>query len=205
VNRDSFESEELVYVSTTDQWYPPSRCLWSSPVPVPDMVVIGSEYPEELRDFFLMRLKISPASLPTLVEALCSLSRSGSSLRCIKQMIKAINRKKPTQQDLEPLTTFNFLPIKRHTPPNNVTLGNLQETFAVVDNLKFLAIFEAHVDLLDFSLEEVHELTLFLQGLQMTNRYLSEIYTTQTACSGSAIIDERLTSDLRTRAYDILR
>jgi hypothetical protein len=169
------------------------------------MVVTGSEYPEELKDFFIIHLAISPASLPTLVDGLCSLSRNGSSISSIKQMIKAINRKEPTLEDLEPLTICTFLPIKRHTSPNTVTLGNLQETFAIVDNLKYSAIFETHVDFLDFCLEEVLELTPFLQNFQLTSKYLSKIYTTQTACGENSIVDKRLTSEFRDRAYDILR
>ena len=172
---------------------------------VEGMAVIGADYPEGPTDFFLTCLRISPASLPTLVEALCSLGERRSSVESIKEMIKAINRKDPTRQDLESLATCNVLPIRRHVSHGNVTLGNLQETFAIIDNTKFSAIFRDHVDLLDFSLEEVHELAPFLEGLGLQSKYLSRLCTTQTACDEDGMIDETLTREFTDRAYEILR
>ncbi|EPE32824.1 ATPase of HSP90 chaperone/DNA topoisomerase II/histidine kinase [Glarea lozoyensis ATCC 20868] len=203
--RHTFEEEKLVYLPSADQWYPPSQCLWSSPLPIPDMVVIGSEYPDTLKDFFLMRLKISPASLPTLIEALVARSRNGSSLADIKQTIKAINRMKPTWKDLQVLRAYGFLPIRRHSEDGNVTLGNLFETFAVIDNTKISAIFNDHVDMLDFSLEEVLELEPFLHGLGLKSKYLSRIYTTDTDCGEGSTMDDKLTDNFMDIAYDILR
>jgi hypothetical protein len=169
------------------------------------MVVIGTEYSEALKDFFLMRLEISPASLPTLIEALISRSSNGSSVTDIKQTIKAINRMKPTREDLQVLRACSFLPIKRHSEAGNVTLGSLLETFAVIDNVKIFAIFEEHVDISDFSLEEVLELEPFLHGLGLKSKYLSRIYITETACGEGSVADQELTSNFRERAHDILR
>jgi hypothetical protein len=174
-------------------------------VPVEGMAVIGADYPEVLTDFFLTCLRISPASISTLVEALCSLGERQSSVESIKEMIKAINGKDPTRQDLEPLATCNVLPIRRHVSHGNITLGNLQETFAIIDNTKLSAIFRDHVNLLDFSLEEFHELAPFLEGLGLQSKYLSRLCTTQTVCDEDGMIDEMLTREFTDRAYEILR
>ncbi|RFU34079.1 hypothetical protein B7463_g2224, partial [Scytalidium lignicola] len=204
-NNNIFEDEVLIYVPSTNQWYPPSRCLWSSPVPIEGMAVIGTDYPEGLTDFFLTHLRISPASLPTLVEALRTLGERRSSVESIKEMIKAINRMDPTRQDLEPLATCNVLPIRRHASRGNIALGNFWETFAIIDNTKLSAIFWEHVDLLDFSLEEVHEMAPFLEGLGLQTKYLSRLCTIQTASGEDGVIDERLTREFTDRAYEILR
>ena len=174
-------------------------------MPVEGRVVIGADYPEALTDFFLTFLRISPATLRTLVEALKSLGESRSSVESIKEMIKAINRKDPERQDLESLATCNVLPIRRHVSHGSITLGNLQETFAIIDNTKLSAIFQDHADLLDFSLEEVHELAPFLGGLGLQSKYLSRLYTTQTSCDENGTADERLTRKFTDRAYEILR
>jgi hypothetical protein len=174
-------------------------------VPVEGMAIIGADYTEGLRDFFLTYLRISPASLSTLVGALRSLGERRSSVESIKEMIKAINKMDPTRQDLEPLTTCNVLPIRRHVSRGNITLGNLQETFAIINNTKFSTIFRDHVDLLDFSLEDVHELAPFLEGLGLQSKYLSRLCTTQTACDEDGMIDDRLTREFTDRAFEILR
>jgi hypothetical protein len=174
-------------------------------VPVPGMAVIGAEYPEELVDFFCERLRISPATLPTLVRALCCLGERRSSVESVKEMIKAINREGLTQQDLESLATYNVLPIRRHGLHGNINLGSLQDTFAIIDNTKLSAIFRDHVDLLDFSLEETHELAPFLKGLGLQSKYLSRLCATQTTCREDGTIAGRLTREFTDRAYGILR
>ncbi|KFZ02938.1 hypothetical protein V502_11372 [Pseudogymnoascus sp. VKM F-4520 (FW-2644)] len=202
--RNTFEDEKLVYIPFTNQWYPPSQCLWSSPVPVEGMSVIGTDYPEVPADFFLECLRIPPASLTTLVRELCSLGERRSSVESIKEMIKAINGMNPTRQVLESLATCYILPIRRHTS-GNINLGHLQETFAIIDTTKLLAIFQGHVDVLDFSLEEVHELAPFLEGLGLQCKYLSRLCTTQTACREDGMVAGRLTREFTDRAYEILR
>ncbi|OBT74408.1 hypothetical protein VF21_06830 [Pseudogymnoascus sp. 05NY08] len=170
--RNTFEDKGLVYIPSTNQWYPPSQCLWSSPVPVEG----------ELR----------------------SLGERRSSTESIKKMIKAINTMNPTRQALESLGTCHILPIRRHAS-GNVKLGHIQETFAIIDTTKLLAIFRDHVDVLDFSLEEVHELAPFLEGLGVQYKYLSRLCTAQTACREDGIIAGRLTREFTDRAYEILR
>lgn len=173
-------------------------------MPIEGMAVIGTNYPEVPTDFFLERLRISPASLTTLVRELCSLGERRSSIESIKKMIKAINRMNPTRQALESLATCYILPIRRHAS-GNIKLGHIQETFAIIDTTKLLAIFRDHVDVLDFSLEEVHELAPFLEGLGVQYKYLSRLCTTQTACREDGIIAGRLTREFTDRAYEILR
>jgi len=169
------------------------------------MAVIGADYPQGLTEFFLTSLRISPATLATLVEALRALGERSSSVVSVKEIIKAINKEGPERHDLESLATGLVLPIRRHLQNGSITLGNLQETFAIIDNTKLSAIFQDHVDLLDFSLEEVHELAPFLEGLGLQIKYLSRICTTQTACDEDGTVNESLTLDFTDRAYEILR
>ncbi|KAF4634009.1 hypothetical protein G7Y89_g4107 [Cudoniella acicularis] len=204
--RDTFETQRLIYVPSTSEWFPPSQCLWSSPVPIDGKAIIGNDYPEELRgDFFLGRLRISPASLATLVEGLRILNGRHNSVANIKQTIRAINSMNPQQVDLASLSNCNILPTGGPGFGGSVQLRNCQDTFAIIDRVKLTGVFRDHVELLAFSLEEVCEFEPFLRALGLNRKFLSQLCTEQTACNEGGTVDEGLTAEFKDRAYHFLR
>jgi hypothetical protein len=65
-------------------------------------------------------------------------------------------------------------------------------------------MFDGKIRLLDFSLEEVHSLELFLLAMGLGTRYLSIAVTESTTAQGNEL-HLGLTSDLRKKAYAIYR
>lgn len=161
--------------------------------------IISRSYPEELRTFFLERLRISPASLSTLVEELHSLANRQPSLSVsrVKEMIWAINKMEPEQGDLDILITSEILPVRR---PGSASNSN----FAIIDRTKLAEIFDGHATFLDFTLEEVHQLYPFLHALDLERNYLSLLCDEETACGDNGSVDRKRTAEFKERAYDLL-
>lgn len=204
--RNSFENEHLVYAPQDPFWFPPSQCLWTSPVPVPGRAILHPFYSGSLVRFFQHRLRISPASLGTLVDGLHSLAQGQPSVHAIKRMIEAINTMDPKSEDLTSLAEANFLPIRRTGSVSaGVCFQSCQSNFSIIDRTKLADIFRPYTGLLDFSLEEVQNFAPFLQALHLGNKYLSNLCTEETACSDSGVLDVVLTGKFKDRAYYLLR
>lgn len=197
----------MIYDLSGPAWFAPSQCLWTSPVQIEGRAIIGSSYPDELKPFFFERLRISPASLSTLVEGLRSLAEGQPSLADVNQMIWAINAMGPKQSDLDPLVLCNILPVNETgpSPSGRISLQNCQSNFVVIDRMKLAEIFRGHVGFLAFSLEEVRQLEPFFQALGLSKKYLSSVCKEETACNEDGVLDVNLTENFRNRAYDLLR
>lgn len=193
---------------STSDWVSPSDCLWSSPAPIEGKAIVGSCYPESLKRFFLEQLKISPASLSTLVQELGSLAQRSPTVSKVNQLIWAINGMNPKTGDLETLSSSDFLPVR--IPPilgtnYQVCFKNCQSEFAIIDRTKIAEVFDGHVPFLNFYLEEVRQLQPFLEALGLHSKYLSVLCDEDTACDETGSLDARLTSDFKSRAHDLLR
>lgn len=204
--RNTLETESLVYAPQNPFWFSPSQCLWASPVLVPNKAILHPFYPELLKGFFQDRLKISPASLDTLVEGIRSLAQGHPSVSAIKGMIDAINKMNPKKEDLSSLLEVNFLPILRINPPGEaLRFQNSRSNFSIIDRTKLGEIFKSHTGFLDYSLEEVQNLAPFLKALGLSNKFLSRLCIEETACGDSGLMDLDLTEKFRNRAYYLLR
>lgn len=84
ISSSDFETNALIYLSSHDQWYPRSSCLWTDQTIIPGKAAIKLEYPQ-LSEFFLKKLGIKKPSLgkcsrPSLLYQYDSVSRySGNS------------------------------------------------------------------------------------------------------------------------------
>jgi hypothetical protein len=76
--------------------------------------------------------------------------------------------------------------------------------FAVVDRTDYGNLFRDKIATLDFSLEDVHSLKVFLQGLRLEQKYLSNAVSEETRVEGG-VFNAELTDDLRRKAYAIAR
>jgi hypothetical protein len=176
-------------------------------VPIDGKSLILQSYPEELKPFFLERLRISPASMSTLVEELFALATRHPTVQRVKQLIWAINGMRPRPNDLNNLLTCNFLPVRVPQPgaAHRIEFRACQSDFAIIDRIKLAEIFEGRVELLDFSLEEILQLEPFLRSLGLGSKYLSLLCREETDCQGESLLDNGLTADFNGRAYDLLR
>ncbi|KAK0103681.1 hypothetical protein ONS95_005691 [Cadophora gregata] len=202
--RTIFEEERLVYLPGTDGgWFPPSQCLWDSPVPIQGCAIIGNFYSEDLRDFFIESLGVSRATLDTLVLELKLLSERNPSVQQVKQLIRAINDKTPEKGDLDRLFEAAFLPVKLFDVDAQrftTVLRSIGTDFAVIDNISIARNFEHEHEakFLDFTLEEVLLLDRFLKALSLEDRYISILTHQDTACADDGEEDRRLTFKFRT-------
>ena len=203
---NTFETERLIYAPSESAWFAPSQCLWNSPVPIQGKAIIGNAYPDGLKPFLVERLKIAPAVLSTIVEGLCSLARGNPSLAKVKEMLWAINNMDPRKGDLESMVECSILPVRGdRSGSESVTFRNCHDNFVVTDRVKLGEVFRGHIGFLDFSLEEVRQLNPFLQALNLDKKFLSLVCKTRTACTEERVLDARLTTKFRDRAYALLR
>ncbi|KAE8447535.1 hypothetical protein EG329_010665 [Mollisiaceae sp. DMI_Dod_QoI] len=204
--RNTFQNESLIYDPSGPAWFAPSDCLWTSPVPIEGKAIIGSSYPDDLRPFFVGRLRISPASLSTLVEGLCSLAHGQPTVVNVKQMIWAINAMDPKKSDVDPLLRCSILPIETAGSRSpSISFQTCQGNFVINDRMKLADTFVGRVGFLSFSLEEVRQLDPFLQALDLSKKYLSSVCIEETACTDDGVVDVNLTEQVRDRAYYLLR
>jgi hypothetical protein len=160
-----------------------------------------------LKPFFLEQLGISPASLSTLVAEVFDLATRHPTVQRVKELIWAINGMRPSSNDLNILSTSNFLPVRVPQPGavHEIEFRTCQSDFAIVDRIKLADIFEGRVEFLDFNLEEILQLEPFLRSLDLGSKYLSLLCREETDCQGESLLDNRLTADFNDRAYDLLR
>jgi hypothetical protein len=196
----------LIYVPSGPAWFAPSQCIWASPVPITGKAILDALYSDDLRPFFRDRLRISPATLGTLVEGLCSLAHGQPSITAVKEMIWAISAMDLEKSDLIPLISCNILPVRTtRLGSAEVSLQSRGSNFTVIDRTKLADIFREHVGFLDFSLEEVRQLDPFLHALDLSKKYLSRVCREETACSDDGVLDVDLTEKFKDRAYYLLR
>jgi hypothetical protein len=89
-------------------------------------------------------------------------------------------------------------------PSGEVEWLSCSGAFAVVDRTDYGTIFRDKIATLDFSLEEVHSIKAFLQGLKLEPKYLSNAVKEETRVEGG-VFNAELTNDLRRKAYAIAR
>jgi hypothetical protein len=177
-------------------------------VQIDGKAIISRSYPEELRTSFLERLRISPASLSTIVDELHSLAdrQPSPSVSKVKEMIWAINKMEPKQGDLNILITSEILPVRRpgSASNSNAFFRSCRDNFVIIDRTKLAEIFDGHATFLDFTLEEVHQLYPFLLALDLERNYLSLLCDEETACGDNGSVDRKRTAEFKERAYDLL-
>ena len=136
------------------------------------------------------------------VEALKRKASNDPDKRDIFQAVLNICAFNPTPETLEKLSDCKCLPVKLKSGIRQWC--DRSGRFAIVDRREYERSFAGKIDVLDFSMEETHAIKPFLLGLGLEERYMSKAVKEETkALDGS--IDQRLTQDLRKKAYAICR
>jgi hypothetical protein len=224
ISRKCFENSHLVHIHSEKSWKSPSSCLWSSKAEITGKVIVNKQYGQcqqkkALKAFFVDCLKVSEPSLEILVEELKSVAKpvvggllsikdAGSAAGVVekaKMLIKAINSMPLDREVLigKKLRSESIFPVKLK---NVKVLKGTADYFSITDRQKYHEAFKNEAWILDFSLEEVHELRPFLRWLNLEDRYLSRRVIENSTFGG---IDETcsdgLTQDLRFRAKALFR
>jgi hypothetical protein len=224
ISRKCFENSHLVYIHPEKSWKSPSSCLWSSKAEITGKVIVNKQYGQDqqkkaLKAFFVDCLNVSKPSLEILVEELKSVAKpvagrlpsiedAGSAAGHVektKMLIKAINSMPLDKEVLigKKLRSESIFPVKLK---NVKVLKGTTDYFSITDRQKYHEAFKNEAWILDFSLEEVHELRPFLRWLNLEDRYLSRRVIENSTFGG---IDETcsdgLTQDLKFRAKALFR
>jgi hypothetical protein len=199
---DRFTSEKLVYDSRRKTWQSPANCIWArESIQIPGAFSIQDQY-RSLEKFFTRVLEVEVPALELHVRGLEETASRAPTIDDIKQRIRNICQFSPKKSDLGGLIHCNCFPV-------SCTAGVLDwvsstDDFAINDRKEYLKLFRDKIDILCFSLEEVHEFRPFLIGLGLEDRFLSKLVVPSTSVEGGET-DIRLTADLRRKAYAICR
>lgn len=194
--------DELIYNPKHQSWHSLLSCIWAEhQIQLPGKFSIATDY-RELMSFFVKVLQVAKPNLKMHVLALIEKTSENPNKRDIIQEMLNICAFDLTPQTLEDLSECKCLPVKR--PSGELRWQNKSGAFAIVDRREYGEIFAGKVNFLDFSLEEVHSLNSLLVGLGLEGRYTSKAVREITTVQGGSL-NQRLTTDLRKKAYAICR
>lgn len=124
------------------------------------------------------------------------------SIAKIKDLIKDIDDLGPIEDDLEDLRSYNILPVQG--TDGQIRLKNTHDIFAIVDRIEYEKLFKDRVAILDYSIEEAHNLRRFIGALGIGYRCISLSVTEATTAENSTK-NALLTTRIRDQAYAIFR
>lgn len=177
--------------------------MWTADTQISGQVAIREQY-AGLDDFFIRYLGVEEPSIDTYIEELKLLiSRSSSpSIRIVKSFIKEIGSWEPQQPALEHLKLLKFLPVRGHD--GALTLKSVADDFVIVDRKKYGDVFGGIIPILDFNIEEVHDLAAFILVLGLSDRYMSKAVQECSTVHGSHL-DQLQSQEMRHKAYALFR
>ncbi|KAL2038032.1 hypothetical protein N7G274_009252 [Stereocaulon virgatum] len=201
--REQFEDEALVYISQERRWHPPSSCLWADDTRITGKFAIASAYPD-LRAFFVNSLKVEEPNIAMYVQELKLLVDGANqpSITAVKGMIEEINSYRPHQGALDALAASPVLPVKN--TDGLIDLKSSTDVFAIVDRDEYEKLFKYRVAVLDYTLEEAHELRPFISAMGLEGRSMSENVNEATTVNVSSRIS-RVSQDVKEKAYALFR
>lgn len=207
--RAAFESSPLIFSRHSGKpgWYKTSDCLWSSITKIRGKVALDESY-EELKGFFVGKLGVKSLTMQMVYNELKESPQS--SIDDIKTAILSLNgflqseEGKQGHWDPDPIKQAKVFPVGY--PNGSLSLSSVAVDFAIADRDNLRSMFEDRIAILDFDLEDVHQLKPFFTWLKIEIRYLSRCVRETTSISGDS--GSPITSrkrDLRLKAYHIAR
>lgn len=197
----------MVYVPVQDKCYKPSSCLWTTDTQISGQIAIREEY-TGLEDFFIKYLGVEEPGIDTYIEKLKLLISRNlfPPIRTVKSFIKELGSWEPQQSALEPLKSLNFLPVRGvgGTLDGALTLNCVADDFVIVDRKEHRDAFQGIIPILDFSIEEVHELTAFIFALGLSDKYTSKAVQECSTANGHHL-DQLQSERMRQKAYAIFQ
>ena len=202
IRSERFEDEDLVFIPSRLEWYPPSSCLWTDATRISDKVAIGSEY-ANFKEFFVKRLGVKEPNLSMFIKELKLRSRGEApSIQKVKELIIDINSWGPQKGALDELNSFNILPVKGKD--GRLSLKSTRSDFAIVNLLEYGDTFKGKIAILDFTVEEVRALRLFISALGLESRYMSETVEESSTVTVSSR-EPTLSDEIKQKAYALFR
>lgn len=183
------------------KWYSTSSCLWAEATRIAQTVAIATQY-AQLQDFF-QELGVKAPNIDTFIQELKALAHGErATISEVKHLMSEINRREPKEEVLEELKSLNILPVKQAN--GTVALRSTGYNFSIVDRREYGNAFEGKAPILHFTMEEVHEMQLFLSALGLQDRYMSRIVEEKSTVEGGER-DPDLSYEFRQKAYALFR
>lgn len=203
VRRHSFESKKLVYVSSADQWHPPSSCIWTKSTNIAGKVAIASEYPL-LKELFVDILQVQKPNKATYILELVTLCRDvpAPTIAQVRTLLWEINSWKPSGGDLDDLKALRCLPIR--SSMGELQLQSMEDRFVIFDRQQHIDRFKGKVASMDVDMANLRLLQPLINAFDLDSRYTSRLTKEETRAQ-DAILKPSLTRDIRSRAYAFLR
>jgi len=165
------------------------------------MVAIATQY-AELQDFF-HGLGVKVPNIDTFIQELKALAHGKrATIGEVKHLMFEINRREPKEGALEELKSLNILPVKQTN--GTMKLRSTGYNFSIVDRREYGNAFEGKTPMLYFTMEEVHEMQLFLSALGLQGRYMSRIVEEKSMVEGGGR-DPDLSYRFRQKASALFR
>lgn len=177
LNRAAFTDNALIYVKNNGdgRWHQISTCLWSSATKIHGKTVLDKDY-EDLEQFFVEFLEVATLDLQLVYDELIRLgSAPDASAEQVTEQIRALNGllgDSSAYPKVKPQRLRNARVFPVRTPGADVEPKlSKAEDFLIVDRAHLGRLFASQVRTLAFDLDQVHELTPFLQWLGLEDRY----------------------------------
>ncbi|KAK4641164.1 hypothetical protein QC761_609930 [Podospora bellae-mahoneyi] len=191
-------------------WYSPADCVWSTEAGLRGKANLREQYPD-LKEFFVDLLGVDLLKINMIYELLLQLDTNSpvdyqeaktqllvfSSLLPMapEELLKTMKPKKLVKQNCLPVTC----------PDVGEKLVGAATEFTIIDRQGPMAEFWHHVRVLDFDMEEVHDLQAFIEWAGLTGRYLSKMVR-EVPCLGAGpkVPIGNPLFDIRKKAHEIL-
>ena len=200
---NQFEEGALIYIPQRKAWHPPSSCLWANNTRISGKLAVAGHY-ANLRDFFVGDLQVEEPNIAMYVHELKLLvgGNNKPSIASVNELIKEINSYSPRRGALEELKTSPVLPIKG--TDGQITLRSTTDFFAIIDRDEYEKLFRYRVAVLDYTLEQAHELRPFISALGLEDRFMS-LNVKETSRVNVFSRVSRLSDNIREKAYALFR
>jgi len=182
-------------------------CVWAEDrIRLPGKVSLATAYKGH-QSFFKQVLGISKPDLLMHILALeqkvADIPDNPDQEAVLEEMLN-ISALNPPPGALKRLADCKCFPVKLPLPSNSIEWHNRLDDFAIIDRREYGEQFGGKIRMLDLSLEKVHSIRGFLDGMDLERKYLSNAVTRKTSAEHGSL-HRLLTEDLRKKAYAICR
>jgi hypothetical protein len=201
--QERFEDDQLIYDSKSNSWFKSTDCIWAEErIRLPKMFSMAEQYREH-KDFFLKTIKVEEPRLDMHIVALKQKAAQAFKTRDeIHQIIVNICQFNPSSRELEQLADCACFPVVSSSGSESWTCST--GVFAISDRAEYWRLFKGKIDLLNFTLEEVHAIEVFLRAMGQRSKYMSQSVEFRTKATGG-VKDDKRTATFNRKAYAICR
>lgn len=120
----------------------------------------------------------------------------------VRDLLQEINACKPSAEDLSPLQSLNFLPVK--DVDKTVRLKSTSDLFTIIDRAEHEQRFRDSVATLDYDIENAYKLRYLIVALGLQDNY-SHTMASESSSAKKSSKSLMLSKDFQKKAYALFR